>query len=815
MFNRLVGNRFLLTIFVISTILVQTILIPSVRASSLDLEVRVVGTFDGRSSSDYTSGTISSTSESLSDIYTFEASCLDITTCGAAPTADWYFGDGTTFEDAALKITHRYSTPGKFRVRVVVKSNSGTGSATHIALASQKFADVHLDIDSAEVARSDRFNLWAASALGFIKSCGPALPANILNLSPTSYKVNRALLCPEPTLSPLMTSTPDMPASAQFNGITNENCLDNYYNCGLPERYFTTTNPDLPCDESCQENLENNNFIDPQGKLIYDPLNCSDGWVAKRAGIINPIWTVVAGVELGCMTRGDFFISVASSITELKEDSSFSCQDAAQSESLVAASKLFSIGIDIRRVYPTGSFCDFNDSITKSEAYLAVPLFDTTNICDTPLRDLNNRTLGYGLTLTYPSCGKLTKILSTSLPVVGETRCTDRLGRCFNPNSRLTRSESAELLAALAAFRQNQNTGFKVGIASSSNPVPIGESSRVVVNVEVPVSFRVTDQITASWSDPSSGISLRSCAKQSTQSIGNDFALTFSCSYTRQAAGSSSIEITLTTASTRVSKYVYTLITEDEAPRVGAISLFENNEGESSQFTIPISNPSNTPLVASLRSFDDYDFDPGVYPTTGNRAGTGWANSISTLSGTITIASISQTGLTLNLTSDPDAYGPWRAVGRVCGTTLCTIFFLEGETIPLNDQPLPGNLQSFTGTYAANILIKVSGSDPQDIERFDYPSLLAIELYRIDSLPEDGLLLIDSNPGLSETWVPATVGVTTNNPSLKYTFPESGDPESEGYIPPPSLRNFSYSVKDIGYPLPAKWSDSQQVALLL
>ena len=190
MFNRLVRNRTLLTLFIICALIAQIILTSSVRASSLDLEVRVVGTFDGRSSSDYTAGTISSTSESLSDIYTFEASCLDVTTCGAAPTADWYFGDGTTFEDAALKITHRYSNPGKFRVRVVVKSNSGTGSATHVALASQKFADVHLDIDSAEVARSDRFSLWAASALGFIKSCGPALPANIINLSPTSYKVN-------------------------------------------------------------------------------------------------------------------------------------------------------------------------------------------------------------------------------------------------------------------------------------------------------------------------------------------------------------------------------------------------------------------------------------------------------------------------------------------------------------------------------------------------------------------------------------------------------------------------------------------------
>jgi len=815
MFSHVVRNRFLLTLSVIISLFCQTILISHTNASSLDLQVRVVGTFDGRSSSDYTAGTISSTSESLSDIYTFEASCLDVTTCGAAPTADWYFGDGTIVEDAALKITHRYSTPGKFRVRVVVKSSSGTGSATHIALASQKFADVHLDIESAESARSDRFNLWAASALGFLKTCGPALPANILNLSPTSYKVNRALLCPEPTLSPLMTSTPEMPNSAQYNGITNENCLDNYYNCGLPERFFTTTNPDLPCDESCQENLETNNFIDSQGRLVYDPLNCSDGWVAKRAGIINPVWTVVSGIELGCMSRGDFFTSISSSITELKEDATFSCQDIAQGEAFSAARKLFSIGIDIRRIYPTGSFCDFNDSITKSEAYLTVPMFDAENVCNTPLRDLSNRTLGYGLTLTYPICGKLTKILSASLPVVGDSRCTDRVGRCFNPNSRLTRSEAAELLSALAAFRQNQNTGFKVGITSSSNPVPVGESSRIVVNVEIPVSYRITDQITASWSDPSPGTSLRSCSKQSTQSIGNDYALTFSCSYTRQSAGSSSIEITLSTALNRVSKYVYTLITEDEAPRVGAISLFENNEGESSQFVIPIANPSNTALVASLRSFDDYDFDPGVYPTTGNRAGTGWSNSISTLTGTITIASISQSGLTVNLSADSDAYGPWRAVGRVCGATLCTIFFLEGETLPVNDQPLPGNLQSFTGTFESNIVIKVSGSDPQDVERFNYPSLLAIELYRVDSLPEDGVLLIDSNPGLSETWVPASLGVTTNNPSFKYTFPELGDPESEGYAPPAALRSFSYSVRDIGYPLPAKWSNSQQIALLL
>jgi hypothetical protein len=779
------------------------------------LEVRIVGTFDGKSSSEFVSGTITSSSESISDIFTFEASCLDRTTCGPSPVADWFFGDGTSVLDAGLKITHRYQTPGKYRVKVVVKSSQGTGSSHLSSLVSSKFADLNLSSDASNNIRSDRFILWGAAALGFFDSCGPALPATTSNLDSTSYKVNRALICPEPTISPLMTSVPQMPANSQFNGVNGLDCLEAYYNCGLPKKYFTTKNPDIACDDECIGKLQTDNFIDNQNRLIYDPLNCSDGWTAKRIGVINSSWSISAGVEEGCLKRGDFIKAIANSIPNLDENNLFSCSDAQSGDYVSAAKKLFSIGIDVRRTYSNGLYCEFDDSITKGEAYAYIPTFTNPSVCESNLRDLENRTLGYGLNLLPPNCGKIISTLDKIYPIVGDTECADRIGKCFNQYERLTRAMGAELLISATSFKQSQLPGVKVGLSASSNPIPVGGTTRIIASIDLPASLKTTDSITAIWSDGSPNVSQRNCSAQTTQSIGNDYFISFSCNYTRQSAGSSAITITLTLPSGKSSTHTYILNTEDEAPRVGSVSFIENNEGENANFVIPITNSLNSPLTASLRSFDDFDNDPGVYPATGVRAGSGWLNSIPISTGTLAISQLGVDNIALALTANNDAYGVWRAVGRVCGPTLCTIFFLEGETFPVNDQPLPGPTQSISAIFESSINIKLSGTDPNDIERFSYPSLDAIELYRIDSLPSDGELMIDSDPGSQETWVPASVGVTTNNNFVKYKYPPQGDTESEGYIPPPLLRTFTYSVKDIGYPTPGKWSVSEQILLFL
>jgi hypothetical protein len=841
------------------------VLVPSVAAhAAVRLDSVVLATFDGGTRSGVIAAMVSPTDPVGSDgvtpnrmPVTFTVACADTAPCAAADGGStvWEFGDGssekqtytanggnlqmtstlrseagttrtatsTVADNRVIAASHHYLSAGDFTAHVKLTTPAGIGSADIRVLVADRYVDV--DVDSAsKPARADRAALRTAAALKWLTACRTALD-QADGVAAGSTDDRRAMLCPEPTSTYTQwvgaNPTPlTMPAGTTVNGLTGADCMSSPAACGLPADVFARYNggdPTKSCNTDCQAALVAAGKINGSVVLTHDLLNCGDGWTAARA---NGVWSIVAGVEPGCMTRGEFMLALVTAIdgpnpSQRRLADSAVCPDGVPG-GLVgdAIRRAAALGLTVTHDRG-GQKCDANLPLTKADLYISVAqATHATDAAVSTLRDLADVTLGHGNAAAYSNAGKIGALLAAGSTLVGNTACADGgAGVCFNPTDPVTRAQVATLLAGQLIGLPTLATGLQVAFTSSADPAKVGQQVTLKVRVQAPAQTDPATTATVTWPAAVDGVSTRGCGATSTATFGAAGYVVLTCGWTRSTTGTTALAVRVQTSDGLTSTQTIPLTASNTAPVIAAgdmATATEDVDGTSMILAATDKDGGTADLTYKVRSFAPSEPDPGLYAQTGKRATTAWGTTAEVATGKITATPGSgQVTLRWDRTTDalgatvPNTNGGYAFALQVCDSGgACTVRSITGDVTAVNDAPTAPSLTTVTGPKSQTWNAVMAGSDAADSGRPGYPAGPAIVQYRVDSVPASGTLRYDADPGSGTNWLVATPGSTTNNPTVQFTAPGTTSSDS-----------FSFSVADAGYPGSA-WSASPRSVLL-
>lgn len=345
------------------------------------------------------------------------------------------------------------------------------------------------------VYRPDREAIWATSALELFDVCRTA---EGIDDTAVGREVGRGLFCPEPekptTLTlpiPFKDPETNQIISPDSNGITGDNCLDSPQACNLPKQYFGEDGADT-------EALIADGFITSEGALIYNPLNCGDGWAAVKER--DGSWVAKPGTEDGCLTRGDWYNALINAVDGLAAinldlaDSRLSAGPNACEGNIEAHrygdSFLRAMGLGIAE--PINENCHIDLAVSKQEAYVSLN------------RVLGGRADG-GCPATFkdligdPNCAAISSAIDRGAPIVGNIGCGEEVGVCFNPYEPLNRVDGATLLAGLIVREVPTINSMQLNVWVNIDPtqVPVNMPFTVYAEVDVPLTY--IGSVTIDW----------------------------------------------------------------------------------------------------------------------------------------------------------------------------------------------------------------------------------------------------------------------------------------------------------------------------
>jgi hypothetical protein len=440
--------------------------------------VSVSGTFDSLPPGTTVAGVVSPSGAQQFN-YSFTATC-DGATCPASGSSyTWTFGDGSSeTSTSSPTATHAYAQTGVFTATFTDSSSTGYGTGSVTVLVSPRFSDADASTNTVgDAAPADRAAIWTVAAYQIMTSCGEVTGT----VGSTSQE--RPAFCSSPAAP--ASSSAVIAASSNVNGGTGASCFNvasttgagfiipTYENCGLSPSAFlladssvgaTVGNPLNRCGTTCQAALAADNELNTAGNLIVAATNCGDGWVSQQEG---SYYTAVAGVEEGCVSRGQFFEALVSALDNGPSVSGLgvtftpnqlaSAATACPGDSASLANSPYATFVEranflgLTTTWMGTSNCDLNAPITKGEAYQIIAVATGTPAATTcaGYRDLTDETLGHGTVTPDPQCLNDLALVAAGVPVVDSTTCVTGGGTCFNAYDPLSRGGLATLLASL------------------------------------------------------------------------------------------------------------------------------------------------------------------------------------------------------------------------------------------------------------------------------------------------------------------------------------------------------------------------------
>lgn len=453
-------------------------------------------------------------------------------------------------------------------------------------------------------ARSDRESLWVAGSLGLYDSCRTATRDD----GADGLEIGRPMYCPEPrpttALSAHLTANGPIVVPQQLNssaalvtahGVTGEDCLSWWGACNLPKQFFD--GPTLETTETVDvAGLEAAGKITGSGELIYDPLNCGDGWAMRRN--VGGAFELVRGSEDGCVTKAAWYESLVravdghlakrpgSTTTRLAAVAS-TCQDDApgMAGSTYSMRRAVSLGLidtdqaerpdHLGTQNGPGFYCDPSSAISKVEAYRslawALGVVDDGG-CPEGLRDLYDMSLGQDeVRSESPDCALFAGGQERGVPYVGDLVCHwggEGEGICLNGGDPLFRAAAATLVSGVIT-EEGRGTGELVLDLSQDGPKPVGTILTVTAVGRAPLT--TFGDFTFSFPAGPPGTN-RLCGGGlgvvvvPTAEVSGERRATATCGYIFSAEEETSLQVTLTDINANVASSSITVSGVNEAP---------------------------------------------------------------------------------------------------------------------------------------------------------------------------------------------------------------------------------------------------------
>ena len=827
--------------------------------------------------------------------FSFSAVCASAAgaSCRAATVLLWDYGDGTsatttvgtTHSDPdgvvrnALTTVHAYTSVGAYTVTADVNDPTtpayGTGSIR--ALVGAKFADVdnaYVEKDAAGVAVPGKFKdvnaaseaIWAASALHLMSACRPSYSAysatTVAGERPEDP--GRALFCPDmtsvdPVASAAMAANhPTTQPAPRVVGAgldqywahagtytDGANCLANASNCGLPMDIFvnsgnTSGNPLSACTSAaCLAALAARGITTgpvAAPVLKYDPTNCSDNIAAvKNPTGADTSYTLVRGVEAGCVSRGDFLRSIVAAVDGANVDAlntnptsipidATACAtgpapDAAGRDGVRRATAILkAAGL------PT-SPCDPDVAMRKGEAYriMAVVLKKAPDAASPiSLPDLADRALstqpGVGTEPT-PGATQIANVLAKGAPLVGNTRCPIAVpgpASCFNEAEPLTRAGAAALLTFFALGASSDVAAVQATLSVDAANAVIGDTIALRLRVAAPAWLW---PYPVSYSFTLGGLSSKyasfNCAPTGTANIPTPTTtpgtVTLFCPVTILAqppvvapATDSVLPLTVTVNGDLVRSVNVTV--SNHPPGIDAVT---------SPALLEDQGPSSGPISAT-----DPDHNPIPVVQVASAATGPWDSFVDAGPVKVSVTSVQPvTGIsTLTYAPDRDANGPYSFWVRVCdsGGSCSVAVKSAGSVTAVNDAPRAAvitsvvrndNIVSTTGdcrTQQGDPVrlggLRLVGDDPNDVGRPGYPAAI-ISSYNVSTpAGSTGLIYVCNASGV---WSPVGPGTSASSANSLVLY----NPVVGSYV----THTFTYTVTDGGWPTAGAVSAAQTI----
>jgi hypothetical protein len=499
-----------------------------------------------------------------------------------------------------------------------------------------------------------------------------AFNGNIADVSILNFQQNASQitdLYQEAQPPSLLTSSVMPPTS--LNGVTGLSCLASPSVCGFPPADFAASgggNPVAGCGATCIADLTSQGYLQTNGNLAFNPLNCTYGYGPVLTG---GNWSVVPGaITPGCVTRGQFFQTLAqlldsnpSASQATLQSSTLACPDATPAMKRVAA-------LGISPIYDNSGYCFPTLGISKEDAYVALSQalqLNKPTSCPTTLRDLADETLGHGTPTPDPNCEALWSLFNAGLPLLGNTTCADGTGVCFNGSDFFTNADEAVLFSGLL----NGNTTIASGIApdlyASPTTVTPGTPITLTLNLSVPAYYPAETSFDVTWS-PANPADSTTCAPTSLTISAQGTAST-TCTYTPTSAETVPVTATISDPNGNVNSSTVILTSSTSTPVLSGGSMPTVTHGTTTTATFSVSNTTSA-------NFGVRSALPDLSTANISNPTRVWTTVAVTTDGLASIVASNTTSVTVEIT--PPNAGSYSFALEACSPQQCTAEEING-----------------------------------------------------------------------------------------------------------------------------------------